>query len=709
MDSKYNPKQFEDKIYQFWEKNGFFQAKVDKKKKPFTIILPPPNANANLHLGHAMYVYEDIMIRYFKLKGFQCLWLPGADHAGFETQFVFEKELKKQGKSRFDFKREKLYQMIWDFVMKNKENMENQLRKLGFALDWSKKKFTLDKDIVEIVYQTFASLYQKGLVYREKKLINYCTFCGTSFSDLEVVAKEKQSHLYYLRYFLKEPVDGKKYLVVATTRPETLLGDTAVAVNPKDKRYKKLIGKKIIIPIVNREAEIIKDNFVDPKFGTGAVKITPAHDFNDYQVAKKHNLSFIQVIDFNGKMINVPKDVEGLYVNQAREKVLAILKENDLIEKIDESYVNRVATCYKCGRSLEPLPKEQWFIKVKPLALKAKKLVVDEKIKIYPKRFKKVLLWWLDNFVDWNISRQIVWGIRIPAYQCQSTKKWFVEPHQPTKCAICGGNDFKQDEDTFDTWFSSGQWPYAVLLTQNDNSKDFFNYFYPTSVMETGYDILPWWVARMIMLGVFSTGKPPFLNVFLHGLVRDKNGQKMSKSKGNVINPMEMIEKYGADALRAALVFGTKEGNDILFSEEKIVGMRNFINKVWNVGRFVFINKTQNSKVKSQNYIKGEQRLEVLEELKKEFSQVKKKYLKLMNSYRFSQALGLLYEFIWHRYADFYIEQLKDEVIAGKINILKEMEEVYLESLKMLHPFVPFSTEAIYKIFKGEGKSILEV
>jgi len=569
MDSKYNPKQFEDKIYQFWEKNGFFQAKVDKKKKPFTIILPPPNANANLHLGHAMYVYEDIMIRYFKLKGFQCLWLPGADHAGFETQFVFEKELKKQGKSRFDFKREKLYQMIWDFVMKNKENMENQLRKLGFALDWSKKKFTLDKDIVEIVYQTFASLYQKGLVYREKKLINYCTFCGTSFSDLEVVAKEKQSHLYYLRYFLKEPVDGKKYLVVATTRPETLLGDTAVAVNPKDKRYKKLIGKKVIVPIVNREVEIIKDNFVDPKFGTGAVKITPAHDFNDYQVAKKHNLSFIQVIDFNGKMINVPKDVEGLYVNQAREKVLAILKENDLIEKIDESYVNRVSTCYKCGRSLEPLPKEQWFIKVKPLALKAKKLVVDEKIKIYPKRFKKVLLWWLDNFADWNISRQIVWGIRIPAYQCQSTKKWFVEPHQPTKCAICGGNDFKQDEDTFDTWFSSGQWPYAVLLTQNDNSKDFFNYFYPTSVMETGYDILPWWVARMIMLGVFSTGKPPFLNVFLHGLVRDKNGQKMSKSKGNVINPMEMIEKYGADALRAALVFGTKEGNDILFSEKR--------------------------------------------------------------------------------------------------------------------------------------------
>jgi len=709
MDSKYNPKQFEDKIYQFWEKNGFFQAKVDKKKKPFTIILPPPNANANLHLGHAMYVYEDIMIRYFKLKGFQCLWLPGADHAGFETQFVFEKELKKQGESRFDFKREKLYQMIWDFVMKNKENMENQLKKLGFALDWSKKKFTLDKDIVEIVYQTFASLYQKGLVYREKKLINYCTFCGTSFSDLEVVAKEKQSHLYYLRYFLKEPVDGRKYLVVATTRPETLLGDTAVAVNPKDKRYKKLIGKKVIVPIVNREVEIIKDNFVDPKFGTGAVKITPAHDFNDYQVAKKHNLSFIQVIDFNGKMINVPKDVEGLYVNQAREKVLAILKENDLIEKIDESYVNRVSTCYKCGRSLEPLPKEQWFIKVKPLALKAKKLVVDEKIKIYPKRFKKVLLWWLDNFADWNISRQIVWGIRIPAYQCQSTKKWFVQPHQPTKCAICGGNDFKQDEDTFDTWFSSGQWPYAVLLTQNDNSKDFFNYFYPTSVMETGYDILPWWVARMIMLGVFSTGKPPFLNVFLHGLVRDKNGQKMSKSKGNVINPMEMIEKYGADALRAALVFGTKEGNDILFSEEKIVGMRNFINKVWNVGRFVFINKNQNSKVKSQNYINGEQRLEVLKELKNEFGQVKKKYLKLMNSYRFSQALGLLYEFIWHRYADFYIEQLKDEVIAGKINILKEMEEVYLESLKMLHPFVPFSTEAIYKIFKGEEKSILEV
>ncbi|MCS6956425.1 MAG: valine--tRNA ligase [Patescibacteria group bacterium] len=720
MDKNYQPNKFEEKIYNDWEKNGFFEAKINtlltNKKKQFSIILPPPNANANLHLGHAMYVYEDIMIRYHKLLGEEVLWLPGADHAGFETQFVFEKELKKQGKSRFDYDRETLFKMIWDFVMKNRDNMENQLRRLGFFLDWSKKKFTMDDDIVEIVYDTFKKLFNKGLVYRDEKLVNYCTFCGTSFSDLEVIDKERNSILYYIKYpFVNKKND--EYLVVATTRPETLLGDTAVAVNPKDRRYKKLIGEEVIIPFVERKVRIIADNFVDPKFGTGAVKITPAHDFNDFEIGKKHNLDLIQVINFDGKLNENAGEFKGLYVSQAREAIVLKLKEKNLIEKIEENYKNIVGTCYKCGRVLEPLPKEQWFVKIAPLAQKAKEFIKKEKIKIIPKRFKKILLWWFDNFKDWNISRQIVWGIRIPAYKCNSKLKtknnWFISTKKPDKCQICGDCDFKQDTDTFDTWFSSGQWPYAVLLTQNGNPKsqilnskknqnNFFNYFYPTSVMETGYDILPWWVARMIMLGIFYTGKEPFKTIYLHGLVRDKYGQKMSKSKGNVINPMEMIDKYGADALRGALIFEVGEGADLSFSEEKVIAMRNFCNKIWNIGRFININ------IKNQILNTKNKKLKILKQLNKEFKTEKKKYFKLMNNYHFSRAFGLMYEFLWHRLADFYIEQLKTEITNGNINALESLKNIYLECLIMLHPFFPFITEVLFKIFKGEDKSILK-
>lgn len=707
MDSKYQPQLVEEKIYKEWEERGYFSAVVNKKNKPFSIILPPPNANADLHLGHAMYVFEDIMIRYHKLLGKESLWLPGADHAGFETQFVFEKHLKKEGKSRFDFDRETLFKMIWEFVLKNRDNMENQLRRLGFALDWKKKKFTMDEDIVKIVYETFEKLHKQGLVYREKRLVNFCTFCGTSFSDLEVIHKEKISPLYYMKY-------GP--FTLATTRPETKFGDTAVAVNPKDKRYKSWIGKEIEIEglIGKFKLKVIADQSVDPKFGTGVVKITPAHDFTDFETGRRHNLAMKQVINFDGKLNELAGPYQGLYVNQARIRVVQDLKKKGLLVKVKEDYQNRVGTCYKCGRVLEPLPKEQWFIKVKPLTAKAKKLVMTDKIKVYPKRFKKVLLWWLENFRDWNISRQIVWGIRIPAYQCQSTKKWFIEPVPPMRCTLCGGDDFKQDEDTFDTWFSSGQWPFATLQTLGS---DISNYFYPTQVMETGYDILPWWVARMIMLGIFATGKPPFENIFLHGLVRDKHGQKMSKSKGNVINPMEMVDKYGADALRAALVFGVKEGGDLPFAEEKVMGMRNFCNKIWNIGRFIWMNKsatirqsfdrlrmTSGDKVVMVSSTNNDN---IIKQLNKEFKEEKKKYLKAMEGFRFSQALGLVYEFIWHRFADFYIEQLKDDIINGNIEALQTLEKVYLENLKMLHPFTPFVTEAVWKEFKEEDSSIL--
>ena len=691
MDSKYQPQLIEEKIYREWEEKGYFKADVNSDKKPFSIILPPPNANANLHLGHAMYVYEDIMIRYKKLSGFETLWLPGADHAGIETQFVFEKHLKKEGKSRFDFDRETLYKNIFSFVMDNRSNMENQLRSLGFALDWSRSKFTIDEDIVKIVYNTFKKLYDTGLIYREKRLINYCTFCGTSFSDLEVVYKERIDPFYYMKY-------GP--FILATTRPETKFGDTAVAVNPKDKRYQKWIDKEVEVEGLNGKfkLKVVGDDSVDPKFGTGVVKVTPAHDFTDFETGQRHKLVLKQVIGFDGKLNKLAGQYQGLYVAEARKKIIEDLKTKGLLVKIKEDYKHRVGTCYKCGRVLEPLPKEQWFVKIRPLAGKAKKLVEKDEIKIIPKKFKKILVWWLDNFRDWNISRQIVWGIRIPAYKCRAKKEWFISVEKPTKCQICEECEFEQDTDTFDTWFSSAQWPYATLLTQRNN--DFFDYFYPTSVMETGYDILPWWVARMIMIGVFTTGKKPFKTVFLHGLVRNIHGKKMSKSKDNVVNPTDMINKYGADALRAALIFNVKEGNDMLFSEQKVVGMRNFINKIWNIGRFIEMN------LKSPAFVKtsaGKQKSKILENMEKEFKKERKQYLKYMDSYQFSKALGLVYEFIWHRFADYYIEQLKDEVINGNMEALGELKEVYLENLKMLHPFIPFVTEAVWKVFNKES------
>ncbi len=690
MDKTFQPSKFEKEIYNFWEKNKLFVAKVDKRKKPFSIILPPPNANAALHWGHAMYVYEDIMIRYHKLKGYEVLWLPGADHAGIETQFVFEKHLKKEGKSRFDFERPMLFQMIWDFVEKNRGTMEQQLRSLGFALDWTKQKYTMDPDIIEIVYDTFEKLFNEGLVYRAERLVNYCTSCGTSFSDLEVVHKEQTDPLYYMKY-------GP--FTLATVRPETKFGDTAVAVNPADKRYKKWIGKEIEVEGLNGtfKLKVVGDKAVDPKFGTGVVKVTPAHDFTDYEIAKRHGIPLKQVIGFDGKLNEHAGPYAGLNVKKAREKVVEDLEKKGLMVKVKKDYSHRVATCYRCGRTLEPLPKDQWYIKVQPLVAEAKKLVTKGKIEVYPKRFKKQLSRTLDEFIDWNISRQIVWGIRIPAYFCRSTKKWFVSKKIPKQCAQCGTDDFMQDEDTFDTWFSSSQWPFATLQSHGE---EFYDYFYPTSVMETGYDILRAWVSRMIMVGNFATKKEPFQNIFLHGMVRDKHGQKMSKSKGNVLDPMESVQKFGADAFRAALLFGVKEGNDVAFSEERIIGMRNFTNKVWNIGRFIFMNKeTAVKKATKQNVF--------IRELSEELEKERKQYEKHMEKYEFAKALNLTHEFLWHRFADHYLEKLKEELKSGNMEALTALQDAYSENLKMLHPFMPFITEAVYQTFYGKDKSIL--
>jgi len=686
VDKVYEHKNVEEKIYKDWEEKGYFAPEVNPGGIPYCIILPPPNANAPLHFGHAMYVVEDILIRYHRMQGDAALWLPGADHAGFETQFVFEKHLQKDGKSRFDYDRETLYKMIWDFVQSNRGGMEGQLRKLGFSLDWSRKKFTLDPDIVAIVYKTFKKLYDDGLIYRANRLVNYCTFDGTSFSDLEVVHQERKSPLYYIKY-------GP--LVLATTRPETKFGDTAVAVNPKDSRYKEYVGKDLDIETVLGSAKIkvVADEMVDMEFGTGVVKITPAHDFNDFEVAERHNLSLKQVIGFDGKMNEYAGKFAGLYIKQARAAVVEEMQKKGLIEKIDESYVNRIGLCYKCKNVLEPLPLEQWFVKVKPLAENAIKVVKNKKIKITPKNFETIYFQWLENLRDWNISRQTVWGIRIPAFKCEKCTKWIVTDGKvPEKCANCNSNKLIQDTDTFDTWFSSGQWPFAALRASRVSTD--LKTFYPTSVMETGRDILFFWVARMVMLGFYITDEAPFKEVLFHGLVNDPYGRKMSKSKGNVVNPLELVDQYGADAVRFALIYGNATGNDQALSYTKLDGARKFANKLWNMARFIEMKRVQSSKLKVKSYEFEELLKEAKNETDKEW--VKKtqglvsEVSKYIDNYQFNLAAERLYEFIWHEFADKYIEDVKNRIDENSYLILAAL---YLILLKLLHPFMPFITK----------------
>jgi len=707
MDKTYKPSEHESKLYAQWESMGLFTAKVNNDKTPFTIILPPPNANGDLHTGHVMYMYEDIMIRYQKMMGKEVLWLPGFDHAGFETQYVFEKHLKKQGKSRFDYDRETLYKMIWDFCEENKPKMRSQLKRLGFALDWSKEQYAIDPGLIRIVHETFQKLFEKKLLYRKSRLVNYCTVCGTSFSDLEVVYEEQQTKLWYLKYPLKD--NPEKFITVATTRPETMLGDTAVAVNPKDKRYKDIIGKYVILPLVHREIPIIADEMVDPKFGTGAVKITPAHDENDWQVAQRHNLPMIQVVGFNGRMMEETGKYAGLKVKVARESVLVDLSTEGALEQ-EKEYTHRVGVCYKNGTVIEPLPLEQWFIQIKPLASKAMELISKDIITIFPKKYKKQSLQILEKYVDWNVSRQNVWGIRIPAFKHKTTGEWVVEIDEVKQEQLTKSGEYEQDTDTFDTWFSSGQWPYATL---RNIGQEYFEYFYPTSVMETGHDILRAWVTRMIMLGHFShseEGKEiPFKHVFLHGMVRDKHGMKMSKSKGNVVNPIEFMDKYGADALRAAILFGTKDGGDTNISEEKVIGMRNFGNKLWNIGRFISMSMEPSTQIHSESQIIPNpiETKQILKELTKETKSIKKQFLKSMSAEHYSQAFDLIYHFAWHRLADYYIEKLKDELKNGNIGVLESLKTSYFEQLKMLHPFMPFVTDTIWQVFHGSESVIL--
>lgn len=676
MDKAYNHKK-EEQIYKIWEKTNAFSPDNTKSKKSFCIIMPPPNANDPLHIGHAREVAtQDILIRYHRMKGEKTLWLPGADHAGIETQYVFEKKLSKEGKSRFNYDRETFYKMVWDYVQQNRGTMENQLKRLGASCDWERNTFTLDPKIIKIVYETFKSLYDDGLIYRGERMVNYCPKCGTAYSELEVDHIERDDEIYYLDY---------KTITIATTRPETIFADVAIAVNPKDKRYKNLIGKTAIIPIINRAIPIIGDAKVEMDFGTGALKITPAHDPLDYEIGQKNKLPTVSVIDENGRMINVPQKYAGLKIAKAKEEVLLDLAKNkNLIET--KKIHHTVSSCYRCKGTIEPTISKQWFLKVKPLVDKSVSAIKNKETKFVAKKYEKIAMHWYKNLKDWNISRQIVWGIRIPAFRCTKCMEWTITAGEnPKKCSYCSHANLIQDIDTFDTWFSSGQWPFATLMA---NKKDDLKTFYPTNVMDPSYDILPFWIIRMIMLGLYKTKKPPFQDVLLHGLVRDKFGVKISKSKGNVIDPMEMIDKYGADALRNALVWGVLVENDNSLSEENIKGQRNFANKIWNIARFISNeNKIKNYNKKPKAINKDDK--EILQNL----ALAQKKITAALDKYRLNEATESLYNFIWNNLANNYLESTKNR----KAEAQPILEYVLYQSIKLAHPFMPFVTESIWQ------------
>ncbi len=699
MEPQYDHSKFESDIYKIWEDSGAFSPKVNSNT-PFTIIMPPPNANDPLHIGHARFVaIEDVLIRYHRMLGEPTLWLPGSDHAGIETQFVFEKKLREKGKSRFDYDHDTLYKMIWDYVQENTGVMESQLKKLGASCDWSRFKYTLDPEIVKIVYKTFKKLYDDGLVYRGERIVNYCPRCGTAYSQLEVDYVERDDNFYYLDY-------GN--ITIATTRPETIFADVAVAVNPKDKRYAKLVGLNAKIPLINREVPVIADNLVDISLGTGALKITPAHDPTDFEIGKSHKLSVISVIDEKGRMTGTPEKYIGMKAEAARIEVVKDLQAAGKIKKVEVIH-HTVGTCYRDHGNLEPLVSKQWFIKVESLAKNSLKVIKTGEVKFSAEKYKKIATHWLKNLKDWNISRQIVWGIRIPAWRCEKCLEWTItDGNPPENCSNCKHTSLTQDSDTFDTWFSSAQWPFVTLQTGKDGD---FDKFYPTSVMNTGYDILPFWIIRMIMLGVYATGKVPFEEVVIHGLIRDREGQKISKSKGNVINPIEMAEKYGADSLRMGLIWGGLIENDISLDEQKINGQRKFANKVWNIARFVLVNQSTNNANrigkqigKSANKSTNEDDIWIMEELK----QTTKKVTKDLNKYRLSEAAEKIYDFIWHKFADKYIENCKLRIVNSDANVISTLYHVLDVSLRLLHPFMPFVTEQIWSLgFARDKKDLL--
>jgi valyl-tRNA synthetase len=695
----YEPKEVEEKWYCYWERNDLFKANTESIKSPFSIVIPPPNITGSLHMGHALNnTLQDILCRYRRMKGYSVLWQPGTDHAGIATQNVVEKDLASKGTDRHQIGRERFVKLVWEWREKFGGVIINQLKRLGSSCDWSRERFTMDEGLSRAVREVFVRLYDEGLIYRGDYIINWCPRCHTALADLEVEHEDKDSFLYYIRYPFE---DREGYLIVATTRPETVLGDTALAVNPEDERYKDLSGAYVLLPVLNRPIPVIFDNYVDKEFGTGALKITPAHDPNDFEIGNTHQLERIKVIDEDGSMNELAGPYKGMDRFQCRERILQDLESSGLLEKT-EPYSHAVGHCYRCKTMIEPLLSKQWFIKVGPLAKEAIAAVKDGKTRIVPSNWEDVYYEWMNNIKDWCISRQIWWGHRIPVWYCQGCGEIIVAKEEPKACPSCKGKDLQQETDVLDTWFSSALWPFSTLGWPD--STDELKTFYPTSVLVTGFDILFFWVARMMMMGIHFLGDVPFRDVYIHALVKDEQGQKMSKSKGNIIDPLEVLDRFGTDAFRFTLSVLAIQGRDIRLSEERIAGYRNFINKIWNAARFSLMNLKDckpPSIDKSSITLADRWIMSRMGEVAEEISGH-------LDDYRFNDAAGTCYQFVWHEFCDWYLEMAKLELYS-KDQKRREVAHSVLQILlsgvvRLLHPFVPFITEEIwYRLPYTEG------
>lgn len=696
----YEPKEVEKQIYEKWEKSGAFKGVRDPEKKPFTIVMPPPNVTGQLHMGHAMdATLQDILIRYKRMKGFAALWVPGTDHAGIATQIKVEEALRGEGLTRYDLGREKFLERVWDWKNKYGDRIVEQQKQLGASCDWERARFTMDEGCSKAVREVFVSLYEKDLIYKGSRIINWCPHCTTALSDAEVEYKDKPGNLWHLRYPL---TDGSGYVIVATTRPETMLGDTGVAVNPNDERYKHIVGKTCMLPLVNREIPIVADDYCDMEFGTGCVKMTPAHDPNDFEVGLRHNLEVIRVLDDNGKINELGGKYQGLDRYEARKVIVADLEALGLVEKIEEHQHN-VGTCYRCGTDVEPIISAQWFVRMEPLANEAIRVVEDGETKFVPDRFSKTYTNWMENVHDWCISRQLWWGHQIPAWYCADCGHITVSREDATECEKCHSKNITRDDDVLDTWFSSALWPFSTLGWP-EKTPD-LDYFYPTDVLVTGYDIIFFWVARMIFSGCEHTKQAPFHTVLIHGLVRDDKGRKMSKSLGNGIDPLDIIDKYGCDALRFNLVTGNSPGNDMRFFTERCEAMRNFANKIWNASRFVMMNLTID-KCELPDKLETEDKW-ILSKLNSVIKEVNEN----MDSYELGVAAQKVSDFIWDSYCDWYIELTKPRLNGddedSKRNAQKVLLYVLSEILKLLHPFMPYISEEIWQAIPHDGGMLI--
>jgi valyl-tRNA synthetase len=701
----YDPKQVEDRLYNTWVENGYFTPEVDPNKEPYTIVIPPPNITGQLHMGHALdNTLQDVLIRWRRMQGYSTLWLPGTDHASIATEAKIVEALAKDGISKYDLGRERFLEKAWEWKDVYGGRILNQLKKLGSSCDWTRERFTLDEGCSEAVEDVFVKYYEKGLIYRGERIINWCPNCKTSISDIETIYENKQGNFWHIKYPVK---DSNEYLEIATTRPETMLGDTAVAVNPKDERYMHLLGKMLILPLMNKEIPIIADDYVDLEFGTGAVKITPAHDPNDFEVGLRHNLPMPRILNDDGTVNELGGKYEGMDRFEARKAIIKDLEELGLLVKTKD-HEHNVGHCQRCTTVIEPILSKQWFVKMKTLAEPALKVVKDGDIKFVPERFSKIYFNWMENIQDWCISRQLWWGHRIPAYYCTHCNEVIVSKETPDKCSKCGGT-LKQDEDTLDTWFSSALWPFSTLGWPH-NTKD-LEYFYPTSVLVTGYDIIFFWVARMIFSAMENMNEIPFKHVFIHGMVRDAEGRKMSKSLGNGIEPLEIIDKYGADALRFNLIIGNSPGNDMRLVEEKVEACSNFANKIWNASRFVMMN-LDSTAVLEADKAAYEQNLTTADRwILSRYNTIVKEVTENLEKFELGVAAQKLYDFMWSEFCDWYIELVKPRLYSddntSKLAAQITLVEVLTGTMKLLHPIMPFITEEIYQCLPGTDKSIV--